>query len=115
MASQIQYIVLSDVHLGAGDSILTQVAPGLTVADTHNPSPALLSLADCLRSLVSRCNGPSRPATLIAAGDLIDLALSSAERALPVLGQFAEALMTSDDPVIADEVLMLPGNHDHLT
>ena len=115
MGSQIRYIVLTDVHLGAGNSILTQVTPGETVADTHHPSPALLSLADCLRTLILGFNDPGRPAALIAAGDLIDLALSAAERALPVFGQFAEALMTSDDPVIADEVLLLPGNHDHLT
>ncbi len=76
MGSHIRYIVLTDVHLGAGNSILTQVQPGRTVADTHRPSPALLSLADCLRSLVSGCNGSGRPPSLIAAGDLIDLALS---------------------------------------
>ena len=115
MGSQIRYIVLTDVHLGAGNSILTQVTPGQTVADVHHPSPALLSLADCLGTLVLACNGTGRPPTLIAAGDLIDLALSPAERALPVFGQLAEALMTGDEPVIADEVLLLPGNHDHLT
>jgi len=115
MGSHIRYIVLTDVHLGAGNSILTQVQPGKTVADTHYPSPALLSLADCLRSLVSGCNGSGRPPTLIAAGDLIDLALSAAERALPVFGMFAEALMAGDEPVIDDEVILLPGNHDHLT
>ena len=115
MGSHIRYIVLTDVHLGAGNSILTEVQPGRTVADTHHPSPALLALADCLRSLVSGCNGSGRPPTLIAAGDLIDLALSAAERALPVFGQFAEALMAGDDPVVDDEVILLPGNHDHLT
>jgi hypothetical protein len=53
MGRQIRYIVLTDVHLGAGNSILTQVAPGQTMADTHHPSPALLSLPDCLRTLVA--------------------------------------------------------------
>jgi hypothetical protein len=115
MGSHIRYIVITDVHLGAGNSLLTQVQPGRTVADTHRPSPALLSLADCLRSLVAGRNGPGRPPTLIAAGDLIDLALSAAERALPVFGLFGEALMAGDDPVVDDEVLLLPGNHDHLT
>jgi hypothetical protein len=115
MGSHIRYVVLTDVHLGAGNSILTQVQPGRTVADTHRPSPALLSLADCLRALVAGCNGSGRPPTLIAAGDLIDLALSAAERALPVLGLLAEALMAGDDPVVDDEVILLPGNHDHLT
>jgi UDP-2,3-diacylglucosamine pyrophosphatase LpxH len=115
MSTRIRYIVLTDVHLGAGNSILTRLAAGRSVADTHEPSPALRSLADCLRALVAGCNGPGQPPTLIAAGDLIDLALSSAERALPVFGQFGAALMTPNDPVIADEVILLPGNHDHLT
>ncbi|NLE22220.1 MAG: hypothetical protein GX624_05515 [Actinobacteria bacterium] len=115
MSRSIRYIVLSDVHLGAGNSILTQIPPGQTVADTHHASPALLGLADCLRTLVAGSNGAGAPPTLVAAGDLIDLALSPAERALPVFGRFAAALLTQDDPVIADEIVLLPGNHDHLT
>jgi UDP-2,3-diacylglucosamine pyrophosphatase LpxH len=114
MSMGIHYIVLSDVHLGANSSILTRLAVGQTVADTHLASPALLSLVDCLRALVAYCNEPGQPPTLVAAGDLIDLALSPPERALPVFGLFAKALLTSDDPLIADEVLLLPGNHDHL-
>jgi hypothetical protein len=115
MSSHIRYVVLSDVHLGAANSILTRIAPGQTVADTHEASPALLALAGCLRTLVAGCNVSGRPPTLVAAGDLIDLALSAAERALPVFGQFAGALLTPDDPVVADEMILLPGNHDHLT
>ncbi len=114
MSARIRYIVLTDVHLGAGNSILTGLTPGQTVADTHEASPALLALADCMRALVAGCNGPGRPPTLVAAGDLIDLALSPPERALPVFGLFARALLTSEDPVITDEVILLPGNHDHL-
>jgi len=39
MGSQIRSIVLTDVHLGAGNSILTRVAPGQTFADAHEASP----------------------------------------------------------------------------
>jgi hypothetical protein len=46
MSMGIHYIVLSDVHLGANSSILTRLAVGQTVADTHLASPALLSLVD---------------------------------------------------------------------
>ena len=113
--SGVRYIVLSDVHLGAGNSILTRLAPGQTVADTHDASPALLSLVDCLRALVAGCNGAGRPPTLVAAGDLIDLALSKPDRALPVFGLFTKALLATGDPVVADELILLPGNHDHLT
>ena len=111
MSSDIRYIVLSDVHLGAQNSILTQLQDGTTVADVHGPSPALTSLVDCLRTLVAG-NADGELPTLVAAGDLIDLALSSAERAFPVYGQFMRALL-SDDPVVADESILLPGNHDH--
>ncbi len=113
--SEVRYIVLSDVHLGAGNSILTRLTPGQSVADTHDASPALLSLVECLRALVAGCNGAGRPPTLVAAGDLIDLALSTPARALPVFGLFTKALLATGDPVVADELILLPGNHDHLT
>lgn len=115
MSTRIRYIVLTDVHLGAGNSILTGLVPEQTVADTHEASPALLALAGCLRALVAGCNGPGRPPALVAAGDFIDLALSPPERALPVFGLFARMLLTGADPVVSDEVILLPGNHDHLT
>ncbi len=112
MSPSIRYIVLSDVHLGAENSILTRLEEGMTMADVHVPSPALTSLVDCLRTLVAGNAGGERP-TLVAAGDLIDLALSSAERAFPVYGQFMKALLSGDDPIVADESILLPGNHDH--
>ena len=112
MSPSIRYIVLSDVHLGAENSILTRLEEGMTMADVHVPSPALTSLVDCLRTLVAGNAGGERP-TLVAAGDLIDLALSSAERAFPVYGQFMRALLSEGDPVVADESILLPGNHDH--
>jgi len=111
MSGGIKYVVLSDVHLGAENSILTQLEAGTTTADTHVPSPALLALADCLAVLAGGGDG-DRP-TLIAAGDLIDLALATSERAFPVFGQFVKALADREDPPFADEMIFLPGNHDH--
>jgi UDP-2,3-diacylglucosamine pyrophosphatase LpxH len=112
LSHDIRYIVLSDVHLGAQNSILTSLEKDTTVADTHVPSPALVALIECLRRLVNANEG-TLP-TLVADGDLVDLALSTPSRALPVFGQFVEALTADGDPVVADEMILLPGNHDHI-
>ena len=113
MTSDIRYIVVSDVHLGADNSILTATAEDTGQVDTRQVSPVMVPLVDCLRALVAGNAGDTRP-TLIADGDLIDLALSDPDRAVAVFGQFVMALLSADRPLIDDEIVLLPGNHDHL-
>ena len=80
--TEIRYVVLSDVHFGAQNSMLTSVVekPGSTAATGRFevapdvPSPLLVAAMDGLRTLVA---GQSQPPTLILAGDVLDLALSS--------------------------------------
>ena len=112
MANDIRYIAVSDVHLGAANSIFTQVDDTGQV-DTRRPSPVIAPLVDCLHELVAGNSSPQRP-TLIAHGDLVDLALSPPDVALAVFGQFVTALLGADRPLIDDEIVLLPGNHDHL-
>ena len=61
MAGQVRYIVLSDLHLGAENSILTSLKTGTTLADSQHPSPVLTSLVDCLRELVAANDGGELP------------------------------------------------------
>jgi hypothetical protein len=107
----VRYIVLSDLHLGAENSILTSLQAGTTLADSQHSSPALTSLVDCLRDIVA-ANGGGEPPTMIVAGDLVELALASPVLSLPVVAQFAAAL-AAGEPVVRDEAVFVPGNHDH--
>jgi Calcineurin-like phosphoesterase len=110
VAGKVRYVILSDLHLGAENSILTNLRAGTTLADSRHPSPVLTSLVECLRSIVSADVG--EPPTLIVAGDLVELALASPTLSLPVVAQFAAALAVGE-PVVRDEVIFVPGNHDH--
>jgi hypothetical protein len=65
--SAIRYVVMSDLHLGADTSLLTEVDPLCTEPDPSVPSDVLLALRDCLRSLLSS-QGRDKP-TLILLGD----------------------------------------------
>jgi hypothetical protein len=111
LASNVRYIVVSDLHLGAENSILTRLREGSTLADTHQPSPVMTSFVDCLRTIVAGNNGGELP-TMIADGDLVELALASPALSLPVLTQFVAAL-AGGEPVVRNEAILVPGNHDH--
>jgi hypothetical protein len=111
MGTDVRYIILSDLHFGAQNSLLTELKDGTTLADVQGSSTVMTSLVDCLRALVAGNSGGRRP-TLIAAGDLVELSLASASLAMPVVAQLVAAL-TDRDPVVDREIIFLPGNHDH--
>ena len=96
----VRWIVLSDLHLGADQSVLT-------ADDGVSPSATAVAMADCLRELV----GDDRP-TLVLAGDAIELALTQMAPAFTVFERFLE-LVHGDEPIIGDRIIYIPGNHDH--
>ena len=49
----IRWVCVSDLHLGALNSVLTAVAPDGEHVDRSSPSPVLVALCDALRSLRS--------------------------------------------------------------
>jgi len=112
LAGQVRYIVLSDLHLGAENSILTRLQQGTTLADVQHPSPVMTVLVDCLRCVVSGNESGELP-TMIAAGDLVELSLASPSLSLPVVAQFVDALAGDGAPVVASDAIFIPGNHDH--
>ena len=70
-------------------------------------------MLDGLRHLV-RASGTTTPPTLVVHGDLFELALTTMEVAANTFGQLVIAAWgDADDPLFADEVLFVPGNHDH--
>ena len=115
--TDIRYVVLSDLHFGAENSVLTALSerpstPGVTgfSADPQRPSPLLTGLIDGLRALT---RGQDRPPTLILAGDILDLALSRDEVCAMVFRLFAHLSFGGGQPAFDPHVHYVPGNHDH--
>lgn len=106
MAHNIAYVVLSDLHLGADSSLLTQLGPdGLSPA----PSEVLLDLVECLRELSMAAH---RRPVLILLGDILEFALAPDAVASMAFQQFMELVMAPGSELFSD-VWYVPGNHDH--
>ena len=114
MASKaLRYVCLSDMHLGAAYSTLTDVdAQGRP--DPTRPSGTLVAFGDALRRLISTL-GDGTPPTLILMGDVLDMGLSPMGSVAAAFRCFVEAVMLDETckPVFAPRVLCVPGNHDH--
>jgi hypothetical protein len=112
--TNITYVSLSDMHLGACNSILTNLGPGDDGVDPSQPSEVLIKLANCLRKLIEENDDGVRP-TLVLNGDILELALASDNVAAMAFQRFIELVMPEDagKRLFADEILVIPGNHDH--
>jgi UDP-2,3-diacylglucosamine pyrophosphatase LpxH len=109
--TDIRWVCVSDLHLGALNSLLTNVTPDGERVDTSAASPVLTALGQCLGSL--RQPG-SDPPQLIVLGDLFELALTSPEDASGTFAQFITAVRPgTSDGAIAPAIRFVPGNHDH--
>jgi hypothetical protein len=115
--SDIRYVIMSDLHFGAENSMLTSLserpAAGADTgfsADPQRQSPVLTGLIEGLRQLTRDQN---RAPTLILAGDVLDLALSPDEVAATVFRGFAQLAFGSGRPAFDPVMHYLPGNHDH--
>lgn len=102
----IQYVCLSDLHLGEEDSLLTDGR------DYSCASPVLRALAECLAEILRHNEGGARKASLILCGDVLDLALCPAPQVLTTFEQFLRAFLPPNGELF-EEIIYLPGNHDH--
>src|ERR1700757_812672 len=115
--TDIRYVILSDLHFGAENSVLTALNErpasaddtGFSV-DPQRPSPLLSGLVDGLRELT---RGQDRPPTLILAGDILDLALSFDAECAMVFRLFAHLAFSDGSPAFDPVIHYVPGNHDH--
>jgi len=105
------YVCLSDMHLGEEDSLLTNLKTASTDTDPTQPSPVMEQLVKCLRELISRNENEIKP-TLILNGDILELALTTANQAAMVFERFMELIMPSDGKLF-ERIIYIPGNHDH--
>ncbi len=75
----IRCVCLSDMHLGAETSPLTNLKEGQSEPDPSKPSPVLERLAKYLRSLIDQNEDKdkSQKPKLILNGDILELALAA--------------------------------------
>ncbi len=110
--TDIGYVCLSDMHLGAESSLLTNMPAASAEADPLNASPVLQELVNCLRYLIMR-NDPQAPKpTLILMGDILALALADDSAAAMVFWRFLDFAMPPDGELFGS-IIYIPGNHDH--
>ncbi|MEH0157447.1 metallophosphoesterase [Limibacter armeniacum] len=118
--SEIQYICLSDMHLGASNSLLTPLRPSIS-GETKNEnliapletSPILKETIETLKFIVRNNNRKIKP-KLILNGDLLELALANTNEAGMVFERLLEQLFPQGEKAVFDsELIFIPGNHDH--
>ncbi|MDR3650301.1 MAG: hypothetical protein P4L20_14490 [Acidimicrobiales bacterium] len=106
----IRWVCISDLHLGALNSVLTSVHPDGDHVDQSSVSPVLSALCDALRALSHGADPPQ----LVVLGDLFELALCSTDDAAATFAHLMEHLRPGTaDAAVAPVIRFLPGNHDH--
>jgi UDP-2,3-diacylglucosamine pyrophosphatase LpxH len=111
--SDIRYVCISDLHLGADNSLLTRLGSQIGEVDAYQPSEVLLALVNCLLELVRHNQAPVKP-TLILNGDLLEFALAEDNVALMVFERFVELLFpVAGEHLFDPKIIFNPGNHDH--
>jgi len=115
--NDIRYVCLSDLHLGAENSILTRLTSVShsaveLKADPTTASEVMVQLVNCLRRLISQNDGPQKP-TLILNGDVLELALADINVAVMVFERFMELTMKPGEELFDKKIYYNPGNHDH--
>jgi len=111
----IQYICISDLHLGEEDSILTNLQPASSTVDASKASPAMEHLVECLRFLIldKQASGKTKP-TLILNGDVLELALCELHVSAMVFRRFLKLVLPAKrNEQLFERVIVIPGNHDH--
>jgi hypothetical protein len=110
--ADIKYVSLSDMHLGAENSLLSNLTNDCSDTDPRFPSPVLVQLVECLKNLILQNESTEKP-TLILNGDILELALTTDNEAAMVFERFIELIMPAQGERLFKEIVYIPGNHDH--
>src|SRR5215467_4946756 len=101
----IRHVCLSDVHLGADNSILTPIKPGSIDIDTSQPGPVLSQFVACLRELIAQNERPEKP-RLILNGDILEMALADTNQAAMMFENFIELVFPPDGKALFDKYIL---------
>lgn len=110
--SDIRYVILSDLHFGAENSVLTDLHVGRPEVNPKVAGEVMCDLVECLRDLIANNDSWGRP-TLVLGGDVLELALADDHIAAMVFERFIELALAHSERVFDDTVYFVPGNHDH--
>ncbi len=117
--SEIRYLILSDLHLGAPNSILTELSGEGVGTIPNQASELMIQLAQCLLELAA-FNGSSAGPALILNGDCLELALAGMNEAAMTFQRFLALTFAPSGPGAGTPAarfhptaFCLPGNHDH--
>lgn len=109
---EIEYICLSDIHLGAYNSLFTY-ADNEARVDPGKCSLVLPQFISVLEKLVNSINKKNK-ARIILNGDIFELALANTNEAAMAFDVFLEHLFRKGKKqYFSDKFIFLPGNHDH--
>jgi UDP-2,3-diacylglucosamine pyrophosphatase LpxH len=109
----IRYVCLSDMHLGAQNSLLTNLTSDSSDTDPAVPSPVLIHLVECLRQLINQNVDKTEKPVLILNGDILELALTTDNEAAMVFERFIELVFPAVGDRLFKNIKYIPGNHDH--
>ncbi len=107
----IKYVCLSDTHFGEEDSLLTNLKTASSEIDPNSPSPVMEELVKCLKSIIGKSTDSQKP-TLVLNGDILEMALTTTEKAAMVFVRFIELIMPKGKELFG-RIVYVPGNHDH--
>lgn len=111
--SSIKYVVFSDLHLGAENSLLTNLIKDSVVPDDSKASDVLIKMVACLKDIISKNEDGQKP-ILVLNGDIVELALTTTNQAAMAFERIIELFMPADGEFLFDNnILYLSGNHDH--
>jgi len=101
---------VSDLHLGALNSLLTAVDADGERVDATSESPVLAALCEALQTLRTG----TEPPELIVLGDMFELALSTTADAAATFAQLVRGLRLGKKNAVAKpQIRFVAGNHDH--
>jgi UDP-2,3-diacylglucosamine pyrophosphatase LpxH len=107
----IKYVIVSDLHFGAQNSLLTKLTENGLAPDFTAPSPSLLSFVESLKILLSKNDSKEKP-VLILLGDILELALCETHEAGMVFDRFVDLILKEKEELFS-HIFYIPGNHDH--
>lgn len=117
--AEIRYLIVSDLHLGAANSILTALTPDNKLTIANQANGLLTQLARGLSTLASSNPSGVKP-TLILNGDCLELALTGMndaamcfQRLLDLTSGPAATPGSPRASCFGETSYLLPGNHDH--
>ncbi len=123
---KLKYVVISDLHLGAFYSVLTDLKrkkngsieltkDGSPRVEPDKSSPTLEEFGKALSIFLKLVSDDEEKPTLVLLGDVLDQAFATTLHSTRTFARFAETLFPAaeSESQFQSEILYLPGNHDH--